>query len=194
MMINFEQVRLTADRSFAAYDYQVPVVVHPFHVHEELELVLVSNQGGVLYCGADNVPFFPDDLFLFAGRLPHRFEGRPNSGAGHVEPSATAPSVTARVIQFRKDAFGSGFLALPENRPLRDLLDKATDGLVLRRSSTDLDTAEELAAIIGATGPRRLIGLLSILEKLSGFLEEVSSGVSTDPPRQANCTTPSLEL
>jgi AraC-like DNA-binding protein len=174
MQINIEQITLNADRSFRAYDYDFMEREQAFHAHEEYELALVSGVGGVVYCGADTTSFSSGDLFLFGGRLPHRFIG----------PSDSAQTVVsrARVVQFRHNAFGSSFFQLPENSAIRQLLKSSDEGLVLRAgkgASSAVNT--ELRTVIEATPTRRLPALLTLLAILvddfnAGKMEIFSPG------------------
>ena len=174
MQISVEQITLNADRSFRAYDYDFMEREQAFHAHEEYELALVSGVGGVVYCGADTTSFSSGDLFLFGGRLPHRFIGP--SDSPHTVVSR------ARVVQFRHNAFGSGFFLLPENSAIRRLLQSSDEGLVLRAgkgASRAVNT--ELRSVIEAAATRRLPALLTLLAILvddfnAGKLEILSPG------------------
>ncbi len=154
MIISIEQISLKADQSFQAYDYNFSQQDQPFHTHDEFELATVSEAGGVVFCGADSSVFSPDDLFLFGRKLPHRFISR------------TASSFSlARVIQFRKDAFGEGFFGLPESASVWRLLEKAAGGMVIK--SHLIDAPGRLGELIAAVSSRRLPYLLLLLADLA---------------------------
>ncbi len=164
MQISIEQINLNAHRSFKAYEYDFSSQDQAFHAHDEFELATVVGSGGLLYCGAETTLFSSGDVFLFGRRLPHRFIRQPGES-------------TARVIQFRMDAFGEGFFGLPENLRIRSLLDRAARGLAF--PSASIQTAGRLAVVIKADTSRRLPKLLLLLAELSdsagrGEAEELS--------------------
>jgi len=152
MQINIEQINLNAQRSFKAYEYDFASQDQTFHAHDEFELAAVIGSGGLLYCGAETTLFSSGDVFLFGRRLPHRFIRQPGES-------------TARVIQFRMDAFGEGFFGLPENLRVRSLLDRSAQGLAF--PSASIQAAGRLAAVIQADTSRRLPELLLLLAELS---------------------------
>ncbi len=152
MQISIEQINLNAHRSFKAYEYDFASQDQTFHAHDEFELATVIGTGGLLYCGAETTLFSSGDIFLFGRRLPHRFIRQPGDS-------------TARVIQFRMDAFGEGFFGLPENLPIRTLLDRSAQGLAF--PSVSIQDTGRLAAVIQAGTSRRLPGLLLLLADLS---------------------------
>lgn len=163
MQIDIEQISLDIDRSFLAYDYEFLSKNHRFHAHSEYELATVSGVGGVVYCGADTGSFSPGDLFLFGGRLPHRF-------IPHTD-TADVDIPRAQVIQFRHDAFGSAFFQLPENKGIFNLLKASDEGLVLRREeSGSEDLVAGLRAVVELDVSRRLPTLLLLLSDLADFL------------------------
>ena len=162
MQISIEQINLNADRSFRAYAYDFLSQGQSFHSHDEFELATVSGTGGVVYCAAETAAFAPDDLFLFGGRLPHRFI-----------PRSLSPPSLARVVQFRHDAFGEGFFKLPENTLIRNLLDRASGGLAIR--SQVIDVPGRLADVIDSPSSRRLPGLLLLLTELAEIVDRGDS-------------------
>ena len=170
MQINVERIDPGADSSFRVYSYGFPEAVQAFHVHEEWELAAVEGAGGVLSCGAATSEFASGDLFLFGGRLPHRFVPHP----GRI-PGAPATGL-ALVAQFRFDALGADFFRLPENAELRELLEAADAGLAFRGRG-----GEPLSALLRASGSRRVTGLLTLLTDLAddrrrGAVEALTAG------------------
>jgi AraC-like DNA-binding protein len=174
MQINIEQIPLSAENSFRAYDYDFLSQEQHFHAHAEYELAAVTGVEGVVYCGADTCSFSPGDLFLFGGRLPHRFIPR-------SEPSGGGKS-RGRVVQFRHDALGPHFFQLPENARIRALLKASDEGLVLRREAEGSGTAvQALQELLRAKGAYRLSALMILLAYLAdlneaGKLEILSPG------------------
>lgn len=152
MKLEFEKVGVDLENSFLAYEYEFTEREQAFHLHEEYELAAVDGCGGLITCGSDTTEFLSGDLFLFGRRLPHRFSRI--SGTGDGRPRA-------RVLQFRQNALGDGFFNLPENRNIKRLLGKASDGMVFRGFS-----GNAIAEIIGKKGARRFTGLLELLADL----------------------------
>ncbi|MCK5736465.1 MAG: helix-turn-helix domain-containing protein [Spirochaetaceae bacterium] len=164
MQISIEQINLKAGQSFQAYEYDFLSQDQTFHTHDEFELATVSGAGGVVYCGADTSGFSPDDLFLFGRKHPHRFVSR----------SVNSPSL-ARVVQFRKDAFGDGFFRLPENISIWKLLDEAAGGLAVRAGC--INAPERLGEIISASDSHQLPYLLMLLADLAEINDRGDSKV-----------------
>ena len=170
MQINFERIPLKSDRSFRAYEYPFLAQDQSFHIHQEYELAAVEGVDGVVYSGADTTNFDSGDLFLFGGRLPHRFTAR--RVGDHMAQHMTEEPM-ARVVQFRHDAFGPGFFHLPENAPILELLQASAAGLGFRRTETP-GLEKELRNIVTSPGYRRLSLLLSLLADLAELLSSRS--------------------
>jgi AraC-like DNA-binding protein len=179
MQINIERINLYADRSFRAYEYNFLTQHQPFHIHDEYELAVVEGIGGVVYCGADTTTFESGDLFLFSGRLPHRFTAL-NSDDDYGE--VLSPETIARVVQFRHDAFGAEFFRIPENAAIQRLLRASRQGLSFRRRATS-GLAEKLSMVITRDAHRQLGLLLSLLADLSDlFSSECYDALSPGTP------------
>jgi len=155
VQISVEQIDLHPGHSFAAFSYEARRLDHAYHLHDEVELAIVHDLGGVVQCGATTTSFASGDLFLFGPGVAHRFVGSTDEDA---------PAV-AQVIQFRLEVFGERFFALPENARLAALLERAQLGLVLRSPGQPI--RELIAAAIDSPYSRRLVALLSLLSTLA---------------------------
>jgi AraC-like DNA-binding protein len=108
--------------------------------------------------------FGSGDLFLFGGRLPHRFIRNPGLDRNGDTVSR------AVVVQFRHDAFGAGFFQLPENTAIRHLLKKFEEGLVLHSGVPGTaDILRQHSSVVSAAPARRLPALLNLLADLSEY-------------------------
>lgn len=122
MKISVERVDPDRRQSIWAYSYDFMSRDQPYHMHDEYEIAMVDGCDGLLFCGGEIHTFTSGDVFLFGGRILHRFMSAPGQTG----------AATAWVIQFRRDALGRGFFHLPENRELRELLDRSERGLAFR--------------------------------------------------------------
>jgi AraC-like DNA-binding protein len=155
VQIAVENIALDSTQSFAAFKRGFAPHDHAYHIHEEVELAVVTGTQGIVHCAANTTAFSSGDLFLFGPNVPHQF-------IGHGPENSVA---SAYALQFRSDLFGEGFLSLPENRPLRKLLERARVGLVLRGAGDE--TIAGLSGIVRSKGTLRLAKLLGFLGELS---------------------------
>ncbi len=157
--VNFEPVPLSMGESFAVRRFFLPQFSSPWHFHPEVELTWIVNSSGQRFVG-DSIEWFgPGDLVLVGSSLPHLWR---NSSAA----SRRRDYAHSLVIQFRADSFGQPFWDLPEMTSIRDLFRRAGQGLCFH-GATQRETCKALRRIQGQTGARRLMNLLSILERLA---------------------------
>jgi len=159
--LQLEDISLQATESFAARQSEANCFPFAWHYHPEAELTLLIKGRGLRFVG-DSVEEFTDgDLCLLGADLPHTWYSEP-----------TGERVSSQVIQFLPDAWGKEFLQLPEMARVRELLEKATSGLVIE-GQTRQRCREAMAEIlrIPAGSAGRVARLLEVLALLSASAE-----------------------
>jgi AraC-like DNA-binding protein len=157
MKIVFEKIVPEAGNSFAILDKRAPAFDGRFHFHPEIEITLIQASRGRRVVGDSIEQFAPGDLVLLGENLPHQYV------------SDSAPRKTpaqAKVIQFRANFMGEVLLSLPEFKRIAAMLNQATRGLKFSRDTTE-QAAQLIKQIFSASGARRLLHLLELLDILS---------------------------
>ncbi|MHA4812235.1 cupin domain-containing protein [Flavitalea flava] len=110
--------------SFSIRQDQVPYVNTRWHLHPEVELIHFKKGEGTQFVGDSMKPFESGDLVLVGSNLPHqwRFEDKDNE----EDP---VEKINVRVCHFGENFWGKTFLELPENNPLKVLLEKSRRGI-----------------------------------------------------------------
>ena len=171
---NFETVQTDVDSSFRSMRFSCASFVddHTWHYHPEFELTWIIHGQGTRFVGDNIEAYRSNDMVLMGPNLPHCYHDEP-------QPNARHRATEVAVLQFRPEAFGADFFAVPEARQL---------AVLLRRSKCGLHITGETAArirpmmgdIIGRTGIARLIGLLEILDLLARGGEDLRPLASPD--------------
>lgn len=128
-----------------------------WHFHPEAELILFHRGSGMQFVGDSILPFAPGDVVLVGANLPHywRFDDQ------YVqENDSSAPFVT--VAHFTEAFWGTPFLNLPENQPLKALLYRAQRGLLLPGTASAA-VQPRFTQLARAQGPWRIAALLECL-------------------------------
>jgi|SRR5690606_15504626 len=157
-------------QSFSVRQDSEPSVNNRWHYHQELELIHFNSGSGMQFIGDSMRRFDKGDILLVGPYLPHywRFDDlyfeKPESG------------VDVRVAHFREDLWGSCFLNLPENKLLKDILEKSKRGIKVNGGSNAV-IASLLADMLHEDGAQRLIILTQILLEIAkkGEIELLSS-------------------
>lgn len=149
------------DYSFNLFDQDADYFPSPWHYHPEVEIVFMQESIGEKYIGSSITDFKPGDLAMIGSYLPHYYKNAPEYYKG--DPSLRAKSL---VIHFDEDFLGKPFLDAPENLLIKQMLDNCKRGLQFGRKFTD-GVREEFVALAKKEDMDRLIGLLSLLNKMS---------------------------
>lgn len=130
-----------------------------WHFHPEHQLTLVLKSRGHRVVGDSIAPLVAGDLVLVGGNIPHVW---------HQDQAAqtSRDAVHAIVVRFRDDFLGGDFLQKPEMQQVRDLLRRASRGLQITRH-TQQSIAQQLQNLAQASGLRRVILLLAILDEVA---------------------------
>ena len=116
-----EKLTLAGTNSFLARTYCTPSFEVPWHQHIETEIILFNQGEGTAFIGNYIGHFKPGDVFVLGSNLPHMFQ-----------KLRTDMEVSATVIQFTNDFWGTAFLELPETLAVQKLLQTALQGLQLQ--------------------------------------------------------------
>jgi AraC-like DNA-binding protein len=131
-----------------------------FHYHPEVELIHFIKGKGTQLIGDSILPFQSGDLILVGSNLPHywRFENNAEAtGKGNAE---------VKVAHFSESFLGSIFLNLPENRGIKDLLEKAKRGIKIEGKNKSKIT-KLLSSMLDAQGTDRIILLILALVQIA---------------------------
>ena len=155
MKPSYETVLTPAEQSWLLRHFDQPQVVFDWHVHDELELVLIHEGHGQYFVGDSINVFGPDEFVLFGAQLPHTFKSDPG-----------IQRVLQSVIQFKSDFLGSNLLQQPEFYKLRKMLQRSASGIRFKQ-----ELAQSLRSriqMIDQLAPgHRTVELLSILITLA---------------------------
>jgi len=146
--------------SFSVRRDLIPHKNNLWHYHSELEMIHFEEGTGTQFVGDNIRRFKKGDVVLLGANLPHywRFD------EPYFNDGASKPDV--RVAHFNQDFWGNTFLELPENRGIKDLLQKARLGIQLKGKSK-IFIAKQLEKMIHNDASSRLILLLEALLFLS---------------------------
>lgn len=148
------------DRSFECYWVRSPKFGFHWHYHRALEITYVVQGRGIRMVG-DNVSYFSSgDLVLLGSNLPHTW-------ISDDEFNISSEEVQVVVLQFLPELFGQEWLALPEMREIKALLQKARRGI-----SFSLETREKAGHLLrqltnekGVLGLQTLVSVFHALSK-----------------------------
>lgn len=128
-----------------------------WHYHPEIELIHFHRGGGTQFVGDSIKRFNKGDIVLVGSNLPHYWRDD-NENIG--DTNERLPYST--VIHFSDDFWGARFLELPENKPLRRVLERARRGLLMS-GELRIKIATLMEKIRSNEGPERIMTLLEIL-------------------------------
>jgi len=147
--------------SFSIRKDSMPLNNNRWHYHPEVELIYFKKGGGLQFIG-DSIKRFKDgNMVLIGAQLSHfwRFDDAYLTTGEKVNSDI-------RAVHFRENFWGNDFLNLPENKPIKMVLEKAKRGLEITGKTKKmveglLERAEE------AEGTVRIILLMEILLLIS---------------------------
>lgn len=147
--------------SFSVRRDLVPHVNNRWHYHVEVELIHFEKGEGTQFVGDSIERFSAGDVVLVGANLPHywRFD---------EEYFASQPTLTAdtRVVHFCEDFWGANFLQLPENAPIKIMLEKGKRGLHIYGDSAK-KVADIMQQLLETEGPQRLVLLITALDLIA---------------------------
>lgn len=151
------KIQTNADQSFSVRKDTTPNVNNKWHYHTEIEMVCFHKGTGTQFVGDNIERFMPGDIVLVGSDLPHywRYDSSFFEDGISAEPYAT-------VIHFYESFLGERFLQLPETKSIRNVLDKAKRGLLMRGKDAE-KIALQMEKVYAAEGLRKITALLDCL-------------------------------
>lgn len=147
--------------SFSVRCDKVPHVNNHWHYHLDVELIHFEKGEGTQFIGDNIKRFKPGDVVLLGANLPHYWRFDDEYFGSHPKLEADT-----KVVHFCEDFWGSSFLQLPENTPIKLVLDKSKRGLYIT-GETAKKVANIISQLLYTEGSQRLILLLTVLNLIA---------------------------
>lgn len=143
--------------SFSARQDNVPYINNRWHYHHEVELIYFKRGNGTQFIGDSIKRFRSGDVIMIGSNLPHywRFDDIYFDEQVHT-------TADVRVIHFNENFWGDTFLNLPENKLIKNTLEKAKRGIQIGGAVKN-EIAEILTGLLQAEGSKRIILLMEAL-------------------------------
>lgn len=130
-----------------------------WHFHPEMELVYVDQGTGKRHIGNHLSYYHDGDLIFIGANVPHYgFTNRLTGNKSEV------------VIQFKEDFLGTDFIIAPELKPIRELFQRAKQGIVFHGTSKE-EMGPKMEALANLPPLSRLTAFLEILAQLAATKE-----------------------
>jgi AraC-like DNA-binding protein len=160
------------DYSFVAYRFSIPRFKFNWHFHPEYELTYIIRGSGMRLIGDSYEAFTVNDLVLIGPNLPHSW-----ASEGEVKGQSCV------VIQFSESFIGD-FLKYEEFTNIKKLLNAARQSLHFPKAP---GVYTDILALPNKNGFERIIGLLTILNKLAQTKSHVLASEFFKPiPKNTN--------
>jgi len=143
--------------SFSVRQDLVPHFNNKWHYHAEVELIHFKKGEGTQFIGDHISHFKAGDVVLVGAQLPHYW--RFDESYFREDPKHSAD---VRVAHFCENFWGDQFLQLPENKMLKNILEKAKCGIKVN-GKTKVVVAEILEKMLKAEGSEKIILLMEAL-------------------------------
>jgi AraC-like DNA-binding protein len=152
--------------SFSARKDTVPYINNRWHYHPEVELIHFKEGNGTQFIGDSIKRFRSGDVVMVGAHLPHYWKFDDIYFDENVKTSANVS-----VIHFSESFWGETFLQLPENKLIKQAVEKARRGIAIQYES-----AEQIGKLVDDTvdaeGSRKIIMLMEALLAI-GSLPEI---------------------
>src|ERR1051326_655520 len=147
-------------RSFSVRQDRVPFINNRWHYHPEVELIYFKEGEGTQFIGDSIKTFQSGDVILVGANLPHywRFDDK------YFNSTNTPPNVY--VSHFCDTFWGKEFLNIPENLPLKNILEIAKRGIDVI-GKTKENVGHLLEEMLIASGSRKVLLLLEALNTIA---------------------------
>lgn len=155
------KVSTAPHQSFNIRHDVVPYFYNRWHFHPEVELLHIQKGTGIQFVGDSIQPFKKDDVILVGANLPHLWR----CDDAYFQKSKTLKAQST-VAHFREDFWGETFLELPENKKLKQLLEKAKRGISITGATKQFVIAH-LDKMLEAKDSERIVLLLQILGRIA---------------------------
>ncbi len=148
-----QKIYIEPHNSFAFRLYRTPDFETNWHIHEEFELILITEGSGTVMIGDYVGDYFAGDLYFIAANLPHWFRKSDAKMIG-----------AAKVMHAKPDLFNDFLQQFPEMKNIQSLLLKKDAVRIEKKLKTDIINL--LAQIESQKGFQRLLPLFQILNGL----------------------------
>jgi AraC-like DNA-binding protein len=155
---SFEKVIIADNTCFSTEEVYGEALKCVYHYHPEYELTYIVKGYGTRLIGTSLEHYGPGDLVLIGGNILHHYASTPSAGPIELTMS--------RVIKFREDCLGKGFLELEEAAAVRQLFELAKNGVAFTLANPKV-VSEQISALFHASGMRRIILFLSLMNDLT---------------------------
>ncbi|SIT03095.1 AraC-type DNA-binding protein [Zobellia uliginosa] len=167
-----QKITLPSNKAFEIRKDELPHFYNSWHFHSEIELTLILKSKGRRFIGDHIDQFSAGDLVLIGPNLPHLWQ----NDAPYYE-NTSGNHVSAIIIHFDPEIWGSRFLTLEGIKAIDDLLKKAKYGIRI-----DGPTRTEIGAKI------EKLTHVQGFEKLMLFFE-VLNDIATNTEHQVLATS-----
>ncbi|SHG31353.1 AraC family transcriptional regulator [Pedobacter caeni] len=166
------KVSMPPAQSFSVRQDIEPFVNNKWHYHQELELIYFNEGKGTQFIGDSIQPFKSGDIVLVGAHLPHYWK----FDEVYFDETEKGANLDVKVAHFSEDLWGDFFLNLPENKLLKDVLEKSKRGVKVTGKSKQ-QVADLLTRMVKAEGTERIIMLMQALVEIAkcGELESLAS-------------------
>jgi AraC-like DNA-binding protein len=153
--------------SFSVRQDRVPFVNNRWHYHPEVELIYFKEGEGSQFIGDSISTFESGDVILVGADLPHywSFDER------YFNSDLNQPNVF--VTHFCDYFWGKEFLSIPENRPLKEILETAKRGIRVKGKTREY-VGHLLEEMLHSIGSRKVLLLLEALAAIANS-DEIST-------------------
>jgi len=170
--------------SFSIRKDEGPFFYNKWHYHPEVELLHIVKGKGTQFVG-DSISAFKDgDILLVGSHLPHFWR----CDDEYFKSGSTLKAV-AVVAHFNENFWGDKFLDLSENKPIKSLLAKARQGILVGGNSKT-EVARLLHQMLQAKDTDRIIYLLQALKEIARNVDNVvlsSVALQANNNEEAEC-------
>jgi len=171
--IFLEKDTQAGEHSFFARYAEVPHTYNQFHFHKEYELLYNIENSGTRFVGDSIRRFGNHDLVLVGSNIPHYWQSDDQYFMGDA-------TIKARVVlvQFVANFLGDEFLKAPEMSLIKNLLDRAIQGIQIRGDEART-IGEKLYQVTQLSGWKKvmvLIEALCLMSEAKDFILLASRG------------------
>ncbi|WP_207532293.1 AraC family transcriptional regulator [Desertivirga arenae] len=154
MRAELRKVASGVTESFSVRRDLVPDINNRWHYHNVVELICFKEGSGTHFIGDNVRRFNNNDVVLIGSNLPHFTKFDPDYF------STSKPDIL--VVHFREDFWGKTFLNIPENAPIKSMLERSHRGILVNGEAKK-KVAALMERMLEVGVQERLIILLQIL-------------------------------
>ena len=142
--------------SFSVRHDRVPFINTRWHYHPEVELIYFEEGSGAQFIGDNIRTFRSGDVILVGAHLPHYW----SFDSQYFENCTQSPDIY--VAHFCENFWGKDFLNIPENLPLKNILEIAKRGIQVTGKTKEV-IGDVLKKMFDSVGCRKILLLLEAL-------------------------------